>query len=97
MLFNYQLSDDSALFVGELSRETVGKLTKKDIKALTRQQSLSVDLQQVTKVDTAGLAWLLLLVEKSKQSNCHLKFINFPDNLHKLAQLSAVDSFLPID
>ena len=95
--FNYQLSDNIASFIGELSRNTVDQLNKKDIKKLTDAKQLTVDLKQLSRVDTAGLAWLLLLVEKSQQASCQLIFINFPDNLHKLAQLSGVDSFLPID
>ena len=94
--FNYQLSGNTAIFVGELTRDTVGQLKKKDIKKLISTEQLTLDLQQLTRTDTAGLAWLLLLVEKSQQAKCQLKFINFPNNLHKLAQLSGVDSFIPI-
>jgi phospholipid transport system transporter-binding protein len=51
----------------------------------------------VSQVDTAGLAWILLLIELAASKACHISLINLPEDLLKLATLSAVDTLLPIE
>ena len=91
-----KLEGTTGKIVGPLNRNTVAKLDKKyHIKTIKQLgDNATIDLAQATSVDTAGLAWLLLLIETANRKNCTLAFANLPDDLLKLATLSAVDTFL---
>ena len=91
------IADTSATLIGELTRHTVGQFSKQTFTQLFVPDVMTLDFAQVDKVDTAGLAWLLLLIEQAKKHACRVNFINLPSGLLKLAKLSAVDTFLPID
>ena len=54
-------------------------------------------MAKVNQIDTAGLAWILLLIELAAAKSCDISLMNLPDDLLKLAKLSAVDTLLPID
>jgi len=86
-----------SLLVGELTRQTVMQIPEKSIKQLINQESPVIDLQQVTRIDTAGLAWLFYLLEQANKDNCQLSFSNIPDKLNKLISISGVEGFLPIN
>lgn len=90
------INGDHNLLIGELTRHTVMQISKKDINQLVGNQSSIVNLQQVTRIDTAGLAWLFYLLEQASHTNCQLTFSNIPAKLHKLISLSGVEGFLPI-
>jgi phospholipid transport system transporter-binding protein len=80
---------------GELTLKTVTKsFEKKSYQLLTKQIKL-LDFKAVSKVDTAGLAWLLMMIEHAKKQSQLIHFINTPNELIRLAKLSAVDTFLP--
>ncbi len=91
-----KLEGATGKIVGPLNRNTVAKLDKKYHVKVIKQlaKNATLDLAQTTSVDTAGLAWLLLLLEIANEKNCQLTFANLPDDLLKLAKLSAVDTFL---
>ncbi len=80
---------------GELTLESVPLLKSQQIKEILTDTSVTVDLSLLTKVDTAGLAWLFLLLEKAQKNNCILTFQNASNDLLKLAKLSGVEQFLP--
>ena len=90
------------LLEGELTRHTVPQLTNKHSKKLfscaTNKNEIknivTLDLCKVTKVDTAGLAWLLQQIELAQANPCQLVFAHLPSELIKLAKLSGVDDFL---
>lgn len=90
------VNNDSVRIVGELSLITVPSLTRKRQRQLLKNSSVRVDLASIEKIDTAGLSWLFLLVEEANKSNCELEFINASAKLMKLAELSYVESLLPI-
>jgi len=92
-----KITDNSSELAGELTRQTVMAIPKKSIKQLVAKQSTVIDLQQVTRIDTAGLAWLFYLLEQASTANCQLSFSNVPAKLNKLISLSGVEGFLPID
>lgn len=94
---NITLIGDRFLIDGELTRMSITPLFEKKSREITNQKLSIVDLSKVKKVDTAGLAWLLLLVEQAKLQPCDLSFEFLPQDLLKLAKLSAVDTFLPIN
>ena len=89
-------SDEGGLLSGELTRQTVPQLPNKVVRQLISNSSIMLDLKQVKKVDTAGLAWLLALVEQAQVNACQLTLTHLPSDLIKLAKLSAVDDFLPL-
>lgn len=90
------ITEKNSVLAGELTRQTVMQISKKNIKQLVAQQSIIVDLQQVTRIDTAGLAWLFYLLEQASSASCQLSFSNVPAKLTKLISLSGVEGFLPI-
>ncbi|MCW8831768.1 MAG: STAS domain-containing protein [Colwellia sp.] len=80
---------------GELTRQTLMQVSTKVVKFLSEQDSALVNLQQVSKVDTAGLAWLFYLLERAQKVSCQLHFANLPTKLDNLINLSGVKGFLP--
>lgn len=81
-----------------------GCLTREFITANVERQSCRdlsanithINLSQVNVVDTAGLAWLLLMVEVAQRADSTLELVDLPEDLVKLAKLSAVAAFLPV-
>jgi len=47
-----------------------------------------IDLAEVTLIDSAGLALLLEWQSAAKKRGCRLSFVNTPDDLLRLADLS---------
>jgi len=92
---NLTFTDDEATLVGELTRITITKSFEKKSKKLFSSTKMNIDLSQVLKVDTAGLAWILYIVEQAILNTCQLTFTHIPQDLLKLASLSGVDSFIP--
>lgn len=84
-------------FSGELTRHSITQITKKSIKALFLPPSVTLDLAEITRIDTAGLAWLFYLLEQASIDNCQLSFANIPTKLDKLIRLSGVEGFLPVE
>lgn len=81
---------------GELTRHSIMQITKKSIKELLLPSSTTLDLAKVTRIDTAGLAWLFYLLEQASIENCQVFFANIPTKLDKLIRLSGVEGFLPV-
>jgi phospholipid transport system transporter-binding protein len=91
------INENEGALVGELTLHTIMQVSNKSIKEILVQQFSVIDLQQVTRIDTAGLAWLFYLVEKANSTRCQLTFSNVPAKLNKLISLSGVEGFLPIE
>ena len=94
------LTEHSISFSGELTRHTVPNIPYKLSNKLFENGganacSITLDFNAVTLVDTAGLAWLLLQVERAQACRCQLHFTCLSEALIKLAQLSGVNEFLP--
>lgn len=89
--------DKKAIFSGALTRATITRAFDKKHRQLVNQECIIIDLAKVTQVDTAGLAWILLLIELAISKACKISLVNLPDDLLKLAKLSAVDTLLPIE
>jgi phospholipid transport system transporter-binding protein len=81
---------------GELSRYSLALISNKNYSSYFEGENIVVDLSQVTKVDTAGLAWLFYILEQALALSCDIKFISLPENLHKLIALSGVEGLLPV-
>ena len=81
---------------GALTRDFISQPIIEQSKELISQQVSIIDLSAISQVDTAGLAFLLLLIEEANKTQSPLSFQHLPDDLIKLAELSAVDSFLSV-
>jgi len=92
---NIKVNNDTVHLAGELTRFTIITVSDKKLAALFFSTKLIVDLQQVSKVDTAGLAWLFHLFEQAQLAKCQLLFANLPAKLDNLIKLSGVEGFLP--
>lgn len=95
-MISIQHEADIVIVSGILTRETITRAFEKKYRNLINSNEITLDLANVNKVDTAGLAWLLMLIELADQHDCKLSLINLPEDLLKLAKLSAVDILLPI-
>jgi phospholipid transport system transporter-binding protein len=93
---DYNQQDDKVLLNGELTRKTLSQSFEKKSLRLVKKSHVILNFSAVTKADTAGLAWLLMIIERAKQTGCSLSLEAMPEELIKLATLSAVDSFLPL-
>ncbi len=82
---------------GELTIHSITPQFEKQSCVLLTGQIQLIDLSAVTKMDSAGLAWLLLMCELATKQAIALKIVNLPEGLVNLAKLTAVDSFLPVE
>jgi phospholipid transport system transporter-binding protein len=96
-MIDVQQADQKAVFSGALTRATITRAFDKKYRKLIDGKRIVLDLAKVNQIDTAGLAWILLLIELAAASACDISLVNLPDDLLKLAKLSAVDTMLPID
>jgi phospholipid transport system transporter-binding protein len=81
---------------GELTRHSVEDIKSSEYGNWFLHKAVKVDLCDVTKIDTAGLAWLFYLLEEAMQYSCELSFSSVPEKLTKLITLSGVNGLLPI-
>lgn len=91
----HSIKDGTTYLEGELTRQNLSKTSLKHADTILKSESLVIDLSKLYKVDTAGLAWLLLLVEKSSARNQEISFVQASEDLVRLAQLSGVEGILP--
>lgn len=92
-----EINIEKGVISGPLNRDSISLFEKnyhQHLLAKLNKSKVTLDLAKITSVDTAGLSWLLLLLETAINIDCDLSFINLPDDLLKLANLSAVDTFL---
>ena len=95
MTVNFTFNEKQTAINGQLTRETVPTIKKNVIKKMLAQPHSSVDLSAVTRADTAGLAWLFLVLEKANNAKVQLHFHHICEDILKLAKLSGVESLLP--
>lgn len=93
-------SDDSTgrfQIKGKLDFESVISLNLQAQKLFRNFREIIIDLSEVSYVNSAGLAllldWKRLLVLQEKKS---LEFLNAPQKLHNLAQMSEIETILSI-
>ncbi len=93
---NIVLNHGTLFINGELTRHSIISINNNDCGGWFEHGAVKVDLSQVSKVDTAGLAWLFYLLEQAEKHTCAISFSNFPLKLTKLITLSGVDGLLPL-
>ncbi|WP_019027265.1 STAS domain-containing protein [Colwellia piezophila] len=94
---NIVLNHGTLAISGELSRHSVAQIKNNEYIKWFDHRAVNVDLRHVSKIDTAGLAWLFYLLEQAMKSSCQLSFSNIPEKLTKLIALSGVDGLLPVN
>ncbi|MGB0936791.1 MAG: STAS domain-containing protein [Colwellia sp.] len=94
--FNLSIDNNEAALTGELTRQTIAAIDPKLVKKLLAQERIVLSLKDISKIDTAGLAWLFELLEKAQTQQCALTFSALPSKLNKLITLSGVEGFLPV-
>ncbi|MEI5639745.1 MULTISPECIES: STAS domain-containing protein [unclassified Pseudoalteromonas] len=78
---------------GELTRESLpSALQGSEITELLKnaQSTVNFNLSEVTRVDTAGLAWLIHSLGQLKQRDIRLELKNTPVQLQSLMELGQV-------
>ena len=94
MQLNWTRDGDRLALQGELDQDTLNGLWHDRAQAM---QDISViDLSGVSRVDTAGLALLIHLINGAKQSGRTVRLDSVSENLHTLVQLyNLPDGLLP--
>lgn len=83
---------DQVSLEGVLTVDTVAESLLAQV--FTGASSLTVDLSQLTRIDTAGLAWLVLMFKQANHTQTNVKLVHPSDALTNLAKLSDVDKLL---
>lgn len=79
---------------GELDRFTVATLDKKVRLKRISDEKLVIDLANVSKVDSAGLAWILKAKATADQAGQLFSLNQAPQQLLVLAKLSGIESLI---
>lgn len=88
--------DNLWFLTGELTRLTIVGNQQKHFAKFAKNSQQALDLSKISKIDTAGLAWLLSLLEYALAQQITLTYSQAPEELVKLAQLSQVHDILPL-
>ncbi|XQW84566.1 STAS domain-containing protein [Thalassotalea piscium] len=95
MTVEITINENDIALAGELTQDTITQALEKKSADFFKNKSIVIDLAGIVKVDTAGLAWLLTLVELASIKDCKIEFTHLSQELKNLAKLTAVDAFLP--
>ena len=80
--------------IGELSFETVPGLVSAGEQLFQSESKVLLDLSQLERSDSAGLALLMSWLRQARYKRCELRFQQVPEQLLRLARVSAVDQLL---
>jgi phospholipid transport system transporter-binding protein len=75
---------------GELTRNSIGSERLLNNTLLIKHKIIYFDLCDISRVDTAGLAWLIHSFAELKQQGTRLELQNPPEQLQNLMQLGQV-------
>jgi len=70
---------------------------KNTLSALNKQLPITFSLKGLTRIDSAGLAWLINIVRDSKSKGFDVFFTDIPDEVTNLAKISDVSTLLPVN
>lgn len=94
MQLNWTRDGERLALQGELDQDTLNGLW--DAREQAMQGVSVIDLSDVSRVDTAGLALLIHLVDRTKQPGQAVRLESVSENLRTLAQLyNLPDGLLP--
>ncbi|WP_375751477.1 lipid asymmetry maintenance protein MlaB [Vibrio sp. HN007] len=80
--------------IGELTRDTVPGIWAAILQWNPEQSELEISLEKSERIDSAGMALLIQLIEHAKNLNCHIMLSFVPKELCTLFQLSNVEGML---
>lgn len=86
-----QIKPQHFAIAGELTRYSVADKRLSE-QLMQGQEQVEIDLSEVTRVDTAGLAWLIQASSQLQRQGRQLQLNHIPEQLHKLMQLGQVES-----
>ncbi|KTF14143.1 lipid asymmetry maintenance protein MlaB [Pseudoalteromonas sp. H105] len=85
-----QLTDHEFRISGELTRNSIPAERLLNKHSQSNHKTWYFDLSEVSRVDTAGLAWLIHSFAELKQQGIRLELQNIPEQLQNLMQLGQV-------
>ncbi|KZN68418.1 anti-sigma B factor antagonist [Pseudoalteromonas luteoviolacea S4060-1] len=85
-----KVGEDTISVMGELTRDTLVNESLLNQLLENAQSVLYFDLCEVSRVDTAGLAWLIHSLGKLKRQGVRLELKNRPEQLQNLMELGQV-------
>lgn len=88
-----KVKDQEFKLVGNITFQEI-PLLQKQAKLLWEEKALIIDIAQVNQVDTSMLALLLDWVRLAKQRNISITFINIPDYIQSLMEVSGIKPLL---
>jgi len=80
---------------GPMDFDSVSPLLIAGEALLKRRGRLAIDLSGVTSANSAGLALLLEWLDLARARQVELSYLNLPDSLARIAELSNLQSLLP--
>ncbi len=90
----WEKKDDGYRIAGALTRDTVPQLWCVLQSWQPTQKKLNICLENATRIDSAGMAMLIHLIQHAKNFNCHIMLSFVPEQLRMLFQLSNVESMM---
>jgi phospholipid transport system transporter-binding protein len=92
--FTYAVNEGEIKLSGYIDRFTVNDLVNNIKIDKICNELLVLDLAEVTRVDTAGLAWILKVRAQASHSGQTVKLNEIPTQLLNLAKISGVEQLL---
>ncbi|MBQ4849565.1 lipid asymmetry maintenance protein MlaB [Pseudoalteromonas sp. MMG012] len=90
---HFKSQSDGIIYVnGELTRNSLTDERLLNRQLESAQSTLYFDLSNVSRVDTAGLAWLIHSLGKLQQQDKRLELKNIPEQLRNLMALGQVST-----
>jgi phospholipid transport system transporter-binding protein len=94
-------AENKVTFDGDLTMYSIHKdwwlsEGKHTLSALNKQSPITFNLERLTRIDSAGLAWLINIVRDSQAKGFKVFFTHIPDDLANLAKISDASALLPV-
>ncbi|MDC0611306.1 STAS domain-containing protein [Vibrio sp.] len=89
-----QISSTDYELTGALDRDEVPQLWAALKQWQPKENTITISLAAVERVDSAGMAMLIHLIENAKNQNCHIMYSFVPEQLLTLFKLSNVGSLV---
>ncbi|HCH01492.1 MAG TPA: STAS domain-containing protein [Vibrio sp.] len=83
--------EQCASIIGQLTRDTVPELWSQLQAWQPQIAQYEVCLKELDRVDSAGMAMLIHLLQHAKNQNCHIMLTFMPSQLYTLFKLSNID------
>ncbi|WP_100656674.1 STAS domain-containing protein [Alteromonas flava] len=90
-----QISGDLTMYT--LNKDWWPSASKETLLQLQKQSTIYIALGNVTRIDSAGLAWLLNLIRDAKNAGIAAKLQDPPKELLNLAKISDASPLLPLE